>query len=191
MNNHIDTAFVRFSVFSLLLKADQRGLLSSEFLPPDTPCQEGGANNPRLRAAIEQLEKWRSNPAFRFTLPLQPAGTDFQKRVWERLEAIPAGETRTYGELAKKLVSSPRAIGQACAANPLPVFIPCHRVVAARSMGGFAHQQPLKDGDMGDSRQIFLLHAKHYLLEREADAHGRETTIRTANTLPTTQKNNS
>jgi methylated-DNA-[protein]-cysteine S-methyltransferase len=64
-------------------------------------------------------------------------GTDFQKRVWAELLKIPPGKTVTYSDLAKKLHSHPRAIGQACKANPLPVTIPCHRVVGKNNLGGY------------------------------------------------------
>ena len=64
-------------------------------------------------------------------------GTDFQKRVWAELLKIPPGKTVTYSDLAKKLHSHPRAIGQACKANPLPITIPCHRVVGKNNLGGY------------------------------------------------------
>ena len=65
------------------------------------------------------------------------AGSDFQQRVWCALCAIPAGQTRTYGELAKELDSAPRAVGQACRRNPIPILVPCHRVVSAQGIGGY------------------------------------------------------
>ena len=75
-------------------------------------------------------------------LPSNLVGTDFQKRVWAELLKIPPGKTVTYGDLAKKLNSHPRAIGQACKANPLPITIPCHRVVGKNNLGGyFGHTQ--------------------------------------------------
>jgi len=70
--------------------------------------------------------------------PLQQAATLFQQRMREVLLNIPVGEVRTYGEVAKALQTSPRAMGQALGANPLPVIIPCHRIVAAAGLGGFA-----------------------------------------------------
>jgi len=70
--------------------------------------------------------------------PLAPASTPFQARLRQALLAIPVGATRTYGELAQALGSSPRAVGQALAANPLPILIPCHRIVAKHGLGGFA-----------------------------------------------------
>jgi methylated-DNA-[protein]-cysteine S-methyltransferase len=66
------------------------------------------------------------------------AGTPFQRRVWEAMRAIPPGRTRTYGDLAAELGTSPRAIGGACRANPCPIVVPCHRVVGATGLGGFA-----------------------------------------------------
>lgn len=74
-------------------------------------------------------------------LPLAPVGTPFQQRVWRLLRAIPAGHTRTYGDIARELSTSPRAVGGACRANPIVLLIPCHRVVAANGEGGFAGQR--------------------------------------------------
>ena len=73
-----------------------------------------------------------------FDLPLAPAGSPFRTRVWAALRAIPYGETRTYGDLAAALGSAARAIGQANGANPIPILIPCHRVVAGNGLGGYS-----------------------------------------------------
>ena len=73
-----------------------------------------------------------------FTLPLAPRGSPFQQDFYAALCAIPFGETRTYGDLAKDLGVSPQAIGQACGANPIAILIPCHRVLAAESLGGYS-----------------------------------------------------
>lgn len=70
-------------------------------------------------------------------LPLAPQGTAFQIRVWSALRNIPCGKVVTYGQLAKQLNTGCRAIGQACRSNPIPVLIPCHRVVAASGIGGY------------------------------------------------------
>lgn len=83
-------------------------------------------------------------------------GTVFQKRVWRALLQIPCGTTLTYSDLAKKLKSHPRAIGQACRTNPLPLIIPCHRVVAKNSLGGYS-------GATSGKKLAF----KRQLLERE------------------------
>lgn len=76
----------------------------------------------------------------KFNLPLDLKGTPFQIRVWNELTRIPYGEVRTYGDIAKFTDSSPRAIGQAVRRNPVPVVIPCHRVVASSGIGGFGGQ---------------------------------------------------
>ena len=90
--------------------------------------------------ALLQLQKYCQNAQQVFDLPLKPAGTEFQLRVWQALSKIPAGEVRSYGELAHQLRSSARAVGNACRRNPIPVLIPCHRVVAKSGLGGFAGQ---------------------------------------------------
>lgn len=71
-------------------------------------------------------------------VPVSLSGTDFQQRVWAALQQIKPGQVETYGELAKRLGSAPRAVGQACRKNPCPILIPCHRVVSATGIGGFA-----------------------------------------------------
>lgn len=73
-----------------------------------------------------------------FQTPLAPRGSAFQQRFYAALCAIPYGQTRTYGELARELGVSPQAIGQACGANPIPILIPCHRVLAADGLGGYS-----------------------------------------------------
>jgi methylated-DNA-[protein]-cysteine S-methyltransferase len=84
--------------------------------------------------------------------------TDFQRKVWKGIAAIRPGKTRTYGELAERIKSSPRAVGNACGANPYPLVVPCHRVVATNhGLGGFARQ-----------RGGFLLDVKRWLLAHEA-----------------------
>lgn len=89
--------------------------------------------------ACRQIERYAADPDYRFKLPLKALGTPFQRRVWAQIAAIPRGETRTYGDLARALQSAPRAVGQACGTNYFPLVIPCHRVVAASGLGGFAH----------------------------------------------------
>ena len=94
---------------------------------------------PVLRAAIDQLEAYFDGQLRVFTVPLHLRGSPFQCRVWTRLAAIPYGETATYAALADELGTSPRALARACATNPLPVLIPCHRVVAADGgLGGYS-----------------------------------------------------
>src|SRR5258706_5078775 len=97
--------------------------------------------NELAERAVRQLERYREDPDVKFDLPLLIEGTEFQRRVWDAMCAIPRGRTLTYGELARKLGGGdfdvPRAVGQACGDNRLPIVIPCHRVVAAHGIGGF------------------------------------------------------
>ena len=104
----------------------------------------GAALSPRDNVAertCAQLESYLADPEFRFDLPLARSGTSFQRRVWAKIAAIAPGRTRSYGEIAREIASAPRAVGQACGANPLPVVVPCHRVLAAGGIGGFAHRE--------------------------------------------------
>lgn len=74
-------------------------------------------------------------------VPLQIQVSPFQSRVLEQLSKIPCGQTKTYGEIAQIIHSSPRAVGQACRTNPVPLFIPCHRIVSKTGLGGFMGKQ--------------------------------------------------
>ncbi len=94
-------------------------------------------------------------PTRRIDLPVQLRGTPFQRRAWQLIAAIPPGATRTYGELAADLGSSARAVGGACRANPCPLVVPCHRVVARRGLGGFAGD---RNGRLRDIKRWLLAH---------------------------------
>lgn len=107
------------------------------YLPRSVPLVE--PRNRLAQRAARAFEKYLVDPGYRFELPLAQAGTAFQRRVWEAIAAIPRGRTLTYGQVAKQVRSAPRAVGQACGANWFPLVIPCHRVVGAKSLGGFGH----------------------------------------------------
>ena len=101
----------------------------------------GGArpNGGVLAEAARQLEEYFAGTRRAFTLPLAHAGTPFRLRVWAAMQSIPHGETMSYGALARALGTAPRAVGGACGANPIPLVIPCHRVVGAGgALGGFS-----------------------------------------------------
>jgi len=102
----------------------------------------------------KSLDHYFDTAEFLDKLNLSPVGTSFQLMVWKRLRQIPAGETITYGELARELNTSSRAIGQACRTNPLVIFVPCHRVVSKTGLGGY----------MGNQKKILI---KSWLLEHE------------------------
>lgn len=112
------------------------------------------------REVCVQLRAYLSDPRHVFDLPLDLTGTSHQLRVWRALRRIPAGRTLSYGQLAAKLASGPRAIGAACRANPVPIVVPCHRVVGHNGLGGF----------MG-GRAPAHLNLKRWLLTHEHAAH--------------------
>jgi methylated-DNA-[protein]-cysteine S-methyltransferase len=124
------------------------------YLPPGS--EPVLPRNALAEEAARQLERYREDPDAPFDLPLLVEGTPFQRRLWDALCAIPCGQTLTYGELGRRLEAPARAVGQACGENRLPIVIPCHRVVAANGIGGFAH-----------SRRGYLIEAKRWLLEHE------------------------
>jgi len=107
--------------------------------------------------ALQQLMRYMDDPEWRFDLPLGAAVTDFQGKVRGALCAIPAGTTRTYGSLARRLRTAPRAVGVACRLNPLPIVVPCHRVVTAHGLGGY----------VGSARPDAWLAIKRRLLTHE------------------------
>jgi methylated-DNA-[protein]-cysteine S-methyltransferase len=141
-----------FGALGVYASAD--ALVELVFLPPDTPlCPP--ASYPAERAAV-QLAAWLNDPDYVFDLPLAPRGTPFQRRVWHAIATIPRGQRATYGTLARQLGTASRAVGQACGANPFPIVVPCHRVVSAGGMGGFA-----------GATEGYLLDAKRWLLDFE------------------------
>jgi methylated-DNA-[protein]-cysteine S-methyltransferase len=87
---------------------------------------------------VQQLADYFEHPGTNFSVPFELVGTPFQQRVWQALTQIPAGGTLTYGELAARLGSGARAIGNACRRNPVSIIVPCHRVVAASGIGGYS-----------------------------------------------------
>lgn len=133
--------------------ADQK-LLRIEFLPPASQPQTPRC--PISEQITNALERCLDDPRQNHGLALPKTGTNFQRRVWAEIAAIPCGQTRTYGEIAKRINSAARAVGQACGANPYPVLVPCHRVVGQGDLGGFSN-----------ARGGFLLEAKRWLLARE------------------------
>jgi len=127
------------------------------FLTTDTPSLAPRRGSIAFLACV-QIQSYLEDPAFRFDLPLRLAGTHHRLAVWEAMQRIPAGATRTYGDMAAELKSSARAVGGACGANPIPLVVPCHRVIAAGGrIGGF----------MGAQHEGFELSVKRWLLGHE------------------------
>lgn len=141
------------------IRLESQGLAGIEFLHADTPLQ-----SPRSSLATmvcQQLTAYFSDPHFKFDLPLVAQGTAFRQQVWQAMRQIPVGQTRSYGQLAQQLNSSARAVGGACGANPVPIVVPCHRILAAHGCGGF----------MG-ATEGWPLAIKHFLLQHEGVALG-------------------
>lgn len=106
---------------------------------------------PVLEQARDQLDAYFEGRLTEFDLPLAPMGTAFQKKVWQAMSRIPFGATRTYGDLASELGTSPRALGGACGRNPIPIIIPCHRILGSNGgLGGYS-------GMDGTDTKAFLL----------------------------------
>ena len=112
----------------------------------------------RARHLMRDLEAYWNNPGHVFAIQAAPEGTPFQQRVWQALTQIPSGQPTTYGVLARQLGTAARAVGQACGANPLPILIPCHRVLAANGLGGFMHASA---GAPLDVKTWLLAHERH------------------------------
>ncbi len=117
------------------IRCDKDALTGIDFLPADDKAQR--AISPFAERVCEQLICYFQDPDAQFSIPLRLTATPHQQRVWQVMLNIPRGCTRSYGELAAELHSSAQAVGQACGANPVPIIIPCHRVIGRAGLGGF------------------------------------------------------
>ena len=156
-------AIIRFPKMNVAIATREGRVSEIRYLPPSAPLKAPA--NALAERAAEQLTGYLHNPDARFDLPLLVEGTQFQRQLWDALCEIPRGKTLTYGQLAGRLGAQARAIGQACGDNRLPIVIPCHRVVAANGLGGFAH-----------STSGYLIEAKRWLLMHECGADAFELT---------------
>lgn len=136
------------------VRCSETAVTGIEFLSLDALLQSPAS--PLAERCVEQLVRWFADPDVRFDLPLEPHGTAHQNKVWRAMLAIPRGQVRTYCDLATEIGSAPRAVGQACGSNPIPIVIPCHRVVGKAGLGGFMHR-----ADVG------ALNIKSWLLHHE------------------------
>ncbi|HET19787.1 MAG TPA: methylated-DNA--[protein]-cysteine S-methyltransferase, partial [Chromatiales bacterium] len=120
----------------LRVECTDGALVSVDYLehPPGPQAPSPGSC---VDLAMAWLEAYFAGTLLPGHPPLAPQGTPFQQAVWQALAAIPPGQTRTYGELARMLGTAPRAVGGALRSNPTPLFIPCHRIVAAHGLGGY------------------------------------------------------
>lgn len=102
------------------------------------------AETPLLLEARDQLEQYFDGERQQFDLPLDPHGTPYRRAVWAALVAIPYGATRTYAQIAREAGGVPRSVGGANACNPIPIIIPCHRVLATGGLGGYSGGEGLE-----------------------------------------------
>lgn len=131
-------------------------LATVDFLSCHTDIK--AADNATASQVVDQLTKYFNNGSYTFSVPLLMQGTAFQKKVWHALLTTSAGETCNYGHIAQQLHSSARAVGNACRANPMPIVVPCHRVVAKQGVGGYC-------GETSGPR----MRIKQWLLEHERE----------------------
>ncbi len=137
------------------IAAQDNALCGIDLVSPKTPLR--GSENPLVLDTCRQIQAYIDDPASSFDLPLRVSGTVYQQRVWAALQQIAPGEALSYGALADKLSSGPRAVAAACRANTIPIVIPCHRVVAQTGLGGYMGQ---RDGP--------AMRMKTWLLEHES-----------------------
>jgi methylated-DNA-[protein]-cysteine S-methyltransferase len=154
--SEIFSAIVAAPFGAMGIRTEDGRLRELFYLPPH--YQEKEPQDAVAEQACEQVLRYFDDPDFVFDLPLMELGSDFQRRVWAAISAIPRGTVRTYGYVAKEIGSAPRAVGQACGANWFPLVIPCHRVTASGGLGGFSNH---------DDENGFHLSVKRWLLKHE------------------------
>lgn len=125
-----------------------------DYLPLDAALI--APRNALAKAFSKQCDQYFKDALSVFDVPLKPAGTAHQQKVWNATQGIGVGKTSTYGEIAKIIKSGPRAVGTACGANPYPLVTPCHRIISAQGLGGF-----MKEDAPGFYRQIKIWLLKH------------------------------
>jgi methylated-DNA-[protein]-cysteine S-methyltransferase len=134
-------------VGQLVLESDGAVLIGI-WLPSQAKTTRGDGHDapPVLKDTATQLEEYFAGERTGFDVPMELDGTAFQKEVWRELTRIPYGETISYGELARRVgrPKGPRAVGQANGKNPIPIIVPCHRVLASNGIGGYGGGLPMK-----------------------------------------------
>lgn len=130
------SAKVRTPFAVLGIRERQGRIIAFDYLPASV--EELAPKSTLATEAARQLLAFIEDPLNEFDLPISTQGTPFEDRVWREIREIPPGQVRTYGDIARRVATMPRAVGGACGRNPLPLIIPCHRVVAAGGkIGGF------------------------------------------------------
>lgn len=137
---------------------DKQTIHRCRVLQASEQALDPGPKNDFADSIQVQLEEYANHHRSQFDLPLNMQGTPFRVKVWQQMLAIPAGSPKTYGQISTLLQSAAQPVGGACKANQIPFFIPCHRIVGARSIGGY-------DGEWEAGKRVDI---KTWLLDHEA-----------------------
>ena len=126
----METAIIKSPIGNIRISADKNGLTELRF------CEEGGmgkTKNPIIAKAVKQVQEYFAGQRQRFDVPLNPDGTDFQKRVWRELLTVGCGSTVSYGNIAQAIgkPTASRAVGAANGQNPISIIVPCHRIIGS------------------------------------------------------------
>ncbi len=144
----------------ILLRSSETHLYGVELLISNDDTVQESVLSTLTQEAVNQLQSYFVDAQIKWTLPLAEQGTVFQQKVWQYLQTIPLGETRTYSDLAQALGTSARAVGNACRANPFAIVVPCHRVVSKSGVGGYYGKT---DGSEIDLKTWLLDHERRAL----------------------------
>ncbi|EWH12260.1 methylated-DNA/protein-cysteine methyltransferase [Catenovulum agarivorans DS-2] len=151
----IAQAIIMTPIGKIAVMNTEQALTQIDLQAQSVPYQLAAANS-LTSIIVEQINAYFAKEIETFELPIDVKGTQFQEKVWRALGDIPFGKCLTYGELATHIETSARAIGGACRNNPIPIVIPCHRIVAANGIGGYSGQWRL--GRKVDIKRWLLKH---------------------------------
>lgn len=146
-------AVIRTSIGFVGIRLNGESVRELKFMADDARLRE--PRNAMARRTVNAIRRYFEKADNPVGVDLDLQGTDFQRRVWKALRAIPCGQVMTYGALAERLGSGARAVGNACRCNPVPILVPCHRVLARNGLGGFAGD---KSGRLMEIKRRLLAH---------------------------------
>jgi len=146
------------------ITCEHGSIIRLHFLPASIALKAVDRDSPDaalIQRLVDTLSDYFNDPKMASNLPIAAVGTAFQQRAWQAISSISVGETRSYGWLARELKTSPRAVGGACRANPLPILVPCHRVIAADGGNGGFLGHTAKQGMSAKVKEWLLLHERN------------------------------
>lgn len=155
---HYFNAIITSPIGKLGIKTSDSAVVAVAFLNEKSAIVS--PNTKLAKETVRQLQAYFSGKLTHFDLPLEVDASSFQKTVYDQVNKIPFGATRTYGEIAHRISSGPRAVGSACRCNQVPIIIPCHRVVAKNHLGGYAGA---RTGTIFAIKQWLLDHEKAFV----------------------------